>query len=184
MTPALRALVFATALSIGGFSVYRVKVGIDDVQLRNEAVDAGFVARSAEATFRVTPEGQAWLQDAGLAAPRYARLQFPVGVRGASNEALLPSFRPDFLRFVDESEIDVGTCASRPGVCPLFGDARPFRVVAHACAWKPNAGAACARLLTDGGTMNPGVENTMQPGQWVGAGCARTPCTVVAGESP
>lgn len=47
------------------------------------------------------------------------------------------------------------------------------------CAWKPNAGAACTKL--DGG--NPGVENTMQPGQWIGAGCVRKSCIEIAGDS-
>lgn len=45
------------------------------------------------------------------------------------------------------------------------------------CAWKPNAGAACT--LADGG--NPGLQNTMQPGDWVGAGCVRKACVEVAG---
>lgn len=47
------------------------------------------------------------------------------------------------------------------------------------CAWKPNAGATCTRL--DGG--NPGVQNTMQPGQWTGAGCVRKACVEIAGDS-
>lgn len=47
------------------------------------------------------------------------------------------------------------------------------------CAWKPNAGATCTKL--DGG--NPGVQNTMQPGQWVGAGCVRKSCIEIAGDS-
>lgn len=47
------------------------------------------------------------------------------------------------------------------------------------CAWKPNDGAACS--LVDGGS--PGTANTMQPGDWVGAGCQRKACTEVAGDS-
>ncbi len=45
------------------------------------------------------------------------------------------------------------------------------------CAWKPTAGAACTQ--SDGG--NPGVQNTMQPNLWAGAGCVRKACTEIAG---
>lgn len=36
----------------------------------------------------------------------------------------------------------------------------------------------------DGGLVDFGDENTMQPGEWVGAGCVRTACVVFAGEEP
>ena len=52
------------------------------------------------------------------------------------------------------------------------------------CAWKPTAGADCSRVAEDGGLSDPGARNTMQAGRWVGAGCARTACVVVAGEEP
>jgi hypothetical protein len=35
----------------------------------------------------------------------------------------------------------------------------------------------------DGG-RDPGAENVMQPGQWVGDLCVRTPCAVMAGDTP
>lgn len=47
------------------------------------------------------------------------------------------------------------------------------------CAWKPRDGGVCTTL--DGG--DPGVENTMQPGQWAGAGCVRKACVEIAGDS-
>lgn len=50
--------------------------------------------------------------------------------------------------------------------------------IASPCAWKPSAGAACSKV--DGG--DPGVENTLQPGEWVGAACVRKSCVVVAGD--
>lgn len=54
------------------------------------------------------------------------------------------------------------------------------------CARRPTGVRAdtCLRLLADGGTVDFGDENTMQPGEWVGAGCVRTACVVLAGEAP
>lgn len=63
---------------------------------------------------------------------------------------------------------------------PVNADGWPqFATVAapHPCAWKPTAGAACARV--DGG--DPGERNTMQPGEWAGAGCVRKACVEIAG---
>lgn len=51
--------------------------------------------------------------------------------------------------------------------------------VALTCAWKPVGGSNCVRL--DGG--DPGNENTMQPGQFVGAGCVLKSCWEFAGDS-
>ncbi len=50
---------------------------------------------------------------------------------------------------------------------------------AFPCAWKPVGGSNCTKL--DGG--NPGTENTMQSGDWVGAGCVRKACVEIAGTS-
>lgn len=47
------------------------------------------------------------------------------------------------------------------------------------CAWRPIKGADCVRF--DGG--DPGDENTMQAGEWFGAGCIRKACVIFAGES-
>lgn len=47
------------------------------------------------------------------------------------------------------------------------------------CAWKPTAGARCTKA--DGG--NPGVHNTMQPGEFAGPNCVRKACVLFAGES-
>ncbi len=60
---------------------------------------------------------------------------------------------------------------------PIFATS----VDAFPCAWRPrDAGAAvCTRL--DGG--DPGLENTMQPGSFTGAGCQPKSCVEIAGES-
>ncbi len=47
------------------------------------------------------------------------------------------------------------------------------------CAWKPAGGSNCTR----GDAGDPGFENVMQPGDWVGAGCVRKSCVIVAGDS-
>ncbi len=54
----------------------------------------------------------------------------------------------------------------------------PLSALKLPCAWKPTEEAKCSRI--DGG--NPGTLNTMQPGEWTGAGCDRTACAVVAGD--
>lgn len=51
--------------------------------------------------------------------------------------------------------------------------------VAFPCAWKARDGGVCTRV--DGG--NPGFENTMQPGQFAGAGCQLKACVEIAGDS-
>lgn len=210
MSPALRALLTATGVTVAGFGVYFVAPGANPDEVRATALADGFVARAAEAEFSLTPAGRAWLADAGITAPAYARLQFPVGLglgkeshvctgfrlndggstgevnpdggsecSDGGNVVILPDLPFQLLRRVRFEDLDVATCASRPNVCPLWGTARPFRVTAHSCAWKPSAGAVCTK--SDGG--NPGVENTMQPGTWVGAGCRPKSCVEIAGES-
>ncbi len=52
------------------------------------------------------------------------------------------------------------------------------------CARKPTPAADCKRVLPGGKTVDFGVDNTMEAGQWVGVGCVRTACVVVAGEAP
>jgi len=42
----------------------------------------------------------------------------------------------------------------------------------------------CLALESDGGTRDQGDENTMQDGDWIGVGCVRTACVVVAGREP
>lgn len=183
MSAALRNLLVAVGLTVGVSTLYVVAPGADPDEVRLLALGDGFVARVAEAEFSLSPAGRAWLADAGVTAPAYARLQFPIGL-GAGKEAdggnviILPDLPLWALQRVQIADVNLATCAARPNVCPLWGAARPFRVALHVCAWRPTAGAACTTL--DGG--NPGVRNTMQPGQWAGAGCQRKACVVIAGE--
>lgn len=184
MTQTLRNMLVATSVVIGGFAVYLAAPASFPDAVKTQALAEGFVARAAEAEFEVTPAGIAWLADAGLAAPRYVRLQFAVAI-GAGKEsdggdvAILPDLPFAFIHRVQDSAITTTACAARPGVCPLYGADRPFKVVAHSCAWRPAGGSNCA--LVDGG--NPGDQNTMLPGQWVGAGCRPKSCVEIAGDS-
>lgn len=183
MNPTLRNLLVFAGVTIGGFGVYIAKSNSDPQAVKTAALADGFVARAAEAEVRASPAGLAWLADAGIVAPKYARLQFPVAV-GVGKEwdggdvVILPDLPFDKLLLVQDSAITTTTCAARPGVCPLYGDGRPFKVVGHACAWKPTAGAACTK--SDGG--DPGVQNTMQPGTFAGASCVARPCVMVQGD--
>lgn len=53
------------------------------------------------------------------------------------------------------------------------------------CAMRPAKvdPATCFALLTDGGAADPGDENVMQDGRWLGVGCVETPCVVLFGET-
>ena len=181
MNPTLMALLVATGLRFGSYAIYEPAEGADPKVIQAVALDAGFVARVAEGEFRI--RDTAWATDGGFAG-HYVRLQFPIGVgvglnTDGGNVILYPDLPERLITEVRAADFSVGTCAARPGVCPLYGRQRPFVVVPHLCAWKPNTGAACVRL--DGG--NPGVANTMQPGQWIGAGCALKACVEIAGDS-
>lgn len=50
------------------------------------------------------------------------------------------------------------------------------------CAWKPTKTARCYRVTADGGTADPGVANTMQPGTFTGPECKRKSCVIFAGQ--
>jgi hypothetical protein len=178
MKPNLAALLVALSVSVGGITLYGVKEDVPDWQLRAEALDAGCVARAAEAELLLTPFGQAWLADAGLNPQKYARLQFPVAVCGDAG-VILPDLPKKALNLFRPGATSVTTCAARPGVCQLFGNDRPFKLVPNVCAWKSPDAGNCAKA--DGG--NPGFLNTMQPGEFVGAGCILKACVEVAGES-
>lgn len=182
MSPTLRNMLFATSVVVGGFAVYLIAPGTDANDVKLTALGQGCVARAAETEFAVTDEGRAWLADAGIVAPEYVRLQFPVGLCPDAGAAILPDLPYRKLRFVRLESADVTACGARPGVCALWGNSRPFKVVSHRCAWKPNASADCM-LRRDGGTVDPGVENTMQPGDFVGTGCVLKSCTEIAGET-
>ena len=178
MNKNLLALLVALGVSVGGIALYGVKEDVPNWQLRAEALDAGCVARAAEAEILLTPFGRAWLADAGLNAQKYARLQFPVALCGDAG-AILPDLPPRAMNLFRPGSVSVTACAARPGVCPLFGEDRPFRLVPNVCAWRPRGAKDCTKV--DGG--NPGDENTMQPGEFAGPGCVRKACVEVAGES-
>lgn len=52
------------------------------------------------------------------------------------------------------------------------------------CRWRPRGAkpSDCLKLLPDGGTYDFGEENTLQEGEWVGAGCVEVPCSVWYGQ--
>lgn len=183
MSPALRNLLVFTGLVVSGFGVYLAAPGSDPTAIKTAAIADGFVARAAEAEFRVSPAGVAWLADAGIVAPTYVRLQFAVALGigkewDGGNVVILPDLPFDFLIRVQEAAVTTTICAARPGVCGLYGDVRPFKVVAHSCAWKPVGVSTCTR--SDGGSV--GDRTTMQPGEWAGAGCVAKNCVVIAGD--
>jgi hypothetical protein len=128
---------------------------------RNILADAGSpcLLRLVECPVRLGQRARNQAADAGVAFPagKYHQVQF-VAVRCAAAGGGFSLGVP-----VDDAGFPVNAVSSVP----------------HPCAWKPTAGATCARA--DGG--NPGVENTMQPGNWVGAGCVRKACVEFAGES-
>lgn len=182
MSQTLRNLLLATGLVVGGFAIYTVAPGSDPTVVKTQALGEGFVARAAEAEFELTPAGLAWFADAGLVAPTYTRLQFAVAI-GTGKEAdggdvvVIPALPLDKIQQVQNTAVTVTACAARPGVCPLYGADRPFKVVPHACAWRnPDAGLC---TLVDGG--DPGDFNTMQPGGFAGAGCQLKSCVEIAG---
>ncbi len=179
MSPTLRNLLLATGVTVGGVAIFIIAPGANPDEVKLQALGEGCVARAAETEFSITEEGRAWLEDAGLPAPQYARMQFPVGLCLDAGTAILPDLPYRKLRYVRLESADVASCASRPGVCGLWGNARPFKLVPHQCAWKPTAEADCA--IWDGG--DPGVENTMRAGVFVGAGCVKKSCVEIAGES-
>lgn len=178
MKKSLLALLVATGVTIGGVSLYAVKPGVTDRELQAATADAGCVSRAAEAEFLVSKEGQQWLDDAGLKAPKYARMQFPVAVCGDAG-IILPQLPKRDLDLFQVKAISLTTCAARPGVCQKAGEDRPFVLVPNVCAWRPKGAKDCTKV--DGG--NPGDENTMQPGEFAGPGCVRKACVEVAGES-
>ncbi|MCX6951339.1 MAG: hypothetical protein NTV51_04025 [Verrucomicrobia bacterium] len=178
MKPNLAALLVALGVSVGGIALYGVKDDVPNWEIRAAALDAGCVARAAEGEFLIRPAGRAWLLDAGINAPKYARIQFPVAVCGDAG-VILPDLPTGKIDFFNPKDISIATCGARPGVCPLFGEDRPFKLVAKVCAWKSRDAGNCTR--SDGG--DPGWENTMQPGQFAGAGCILKACVEVAGDS-
>lgn len=52
------------------------------------------------------------------------------------------------------------------------------------CALRPlkTDPALCVAVLPDGGTVDPGDENVMQDGQWLGVGCVEAPCVIMLGD--
>lgn len=51
-----------------------------------------------------------------------------------------------------------------------------------ACAMRPARVPArlCLKVLPDGGVVDFGEENVMQPGEWTGEGCYVVPCVELA----
>ena len=180
MNPTLTALLVATGLRFGSYEIYEPAEGADPKAIQNVALDAGFVARAAEAEFRI--RDTAWAEDGGFAG-HYARLQFPIGVgvglnRDGGNVILYPDLPESLITEVRAAGFDVATCAARPGVCQLYGRKRPFVVVPHLCAWRNTPGQACIRF--DGGAAP--LQATMQPGKWAGV-CSLKACVEMAGDS-
>lgn len=59
------------------------------------------------------------------------------------------------------------------------------RALAHSpCAMRPVGvdPALCGRVALDGGLIDFGELNVMQPGDWKGPGCVEAPCAIMAGE--
>lgn len=51
------------------------------------------------------------------------------------------------------------------------------------CAWRPTSAkkGSCGLALADGGVLDIGPGNVMQPGTWAGKWCVERPCEVMAG---
>lgn len=127
----------------------------------NILADAGSTctARFIDCPIRVGPKARALAADAGVAltAARYQQIRL-IALR-------CPTAGGGFALGIPVT--DAGW--------PFF-DVTPRP---HLCAWKPRDGGVCTTL--DGG--NPGFENTMQPGQFAGAGCVLKSCVEIAGET-
>jgi hypothetical protein len=185
MNPTLLALLYATGLAMGNNQIYVMRPNADPVVVRNVAQDAGFSARAAAADFQTTPEGRAWIADAGITiSTQYVRLQFPIGFKAGGNPdggnaVILPDLPWQRLQMAATLDtVGTTTCAASPNVCPLWGNTRPFKVTPFVCAWRPTDGAACTQA--DGG--DPTTRNTMQPGGFTGAGCELKTCSIIAGD--
>lgn len=76
--------------------------------------------------------------------------------------------------------VATGVAAAATGAIMVLGGGKK---TAGYCAERPPgiAPEKCLKLLPDGGTRDFGDENVMRPGQWVGDGCRKVACTVMAG---
>lgn len=100
----------------------------------------------------------------------------PKDVKGLDAELAKGSIPPASVYKVERSDggsVYAAKYASRDG-----GEAVVLYLDESPCAWKPDAKSECFRL--DGG--DPGIENTMQAGQWSGPSCVRKACVILAGE--
>ncbi len=143
-------------------------VAVNCEAARRHLDDAGYtnaILREIECTFRIGQRAKDMAADAGFA--------LSVGSDGG-----VAKYQQ--IRFV---------AMRRPGIDGGFAYAIATKdngwpieaalVGTFPCAWRNDAGATCG--FVDGG--EPGLQNTMQAGQWVGAGCWRKSCVEVAGDT-
>ncbi len=97
----------------------------------------------------------------------------PQDVKQLSAELLKGTIPVATVYKVDRSD-GGAVYASKYGKTVIYLDESP-------CASRPAGVKASTCTKLDGG--DPGDSNTMQAGQWVGAGCVRKACVIMAGEA-
>ncbi len=96
----------------------------------------------------------------------------PAQVKSLTTELSKGTIPLDSVYKVDRSDGGF-VYASKVDGTTIYLDSSP-------CAWRPIGTVKSLCTKIDGG--DPGFENTMQNGQWVGVGCVRKACVVVSGQ--
>lgn len=119
----------------------------------------------------------------GVTDTQYVDLSIPVYDCGNNNLVFPPNFPLNKvlgkkLFDFDSSECKLSNCGDA-GVCEKFDTKNPVVVDQPKCAWRPAGAAKNSCRKRDGG--DPGDENTMQEGEFAGAGCIRKACVEISG---
>lgn len=168
-----RSLIATVLVGAATFSVFLVTGGGTVQQQRDWLIsDAGITAVTHAATcpVRVSAECVAAAQAASIPLKRYSRLTFPVAVRVQADGGRDVQLPPMNVGVVDEciQVIDWSDCTlngAAPAVTAvqgLLGQGLPFTITGIQPRWvrqKADAGLACRRRATDGGSFNFGDRN-------------------------
>lgn len=168
-----RSLIATVLVGAVTFSVFLVTGGGTVQQQRDWLVnDAGITAVTHAATCpaRVSAECVAAAQGAGIPLKRYSRLTFPVAVRVQADGGRDVQLPPMNFGLVDEciNVVDWADCtldgsgAAVAAASALLGQELPFTISGVTPRWvrqKADAGLACRRRATDGGSFNFGDRN-------------------------
>lgn len=168
-----RSLIATVLVGAVTFSVFLVTGGGTVENQKQWLIsDAGITAVTHAATcpVRVSAECVAAARAASIPLKRYSRLTFPVAVRvqaDGGRDVQLPPMNvglvDECINIVDWADCTLNNAASAvTAVSALLGQELPFTIVGIAPRWvrqKADAGLACRRRATDGGSFNFGDRN-------------------------